>query len=165
MGKCAVSCKGQPRYSMGMTDKIAMEQSAGMRLALLQSSFERLTGGPLVTPGSDVWTAPVAVVAHGREDPPLFFYGNAQALALFRMDAAAFIGLPSYKSAEPAHRDERAALFARLQSCNVVNDYHGIRIAADGTRFRIENAVIWNLIDSSGHPRGQAAAFGRWTML
>jgi hypothetical protein len=40
-----------------------------------------------------------------------------------------------------------------------------VRIAADGTRFRIEDAVIWNLVDEAGHRQGQAAAFGNWTML
>lgn len=143
-----------------------MEASAGSRLALLESSFARLTGRPLVTGGGDLWSAPNAVVAHGTQDPPLFFYGNRIALELFRMDAAQFIGLPSYKSAEAGgEREERARMFTRLEADNVVTGYHGIRIAADGTRFRIEDAIIWNLVDESGIRHGQAATFDRWEMV
>ncbi len=144
-----------------MDDRRVMEASAGTRLALLGESFARLTGRPLAA-GGDLWHAPAAIVAHGTEDVPRFFYGNATALALFRMDAAAFIGLPSYKSAEAALREERAAMLARLEAADVVTGYHGVRIAADGTRFRIVNAVIWNLVDSGGQRHGQAAWFDRW---
>lgn len=138
-----------------------MEASAGARLALLAESFHRLTGRELATDG-DVWTAPAAIVAHGIESPPRFFYGNARALALFRMDAAQFIGLPSYRSAEPALRDERAAMLAQLDAADVVRGYTGVRIAADGARFRILDAVIWNLVDRSGQRHGQAAWFDKW---
>lgn len=141
-----------------------MEQSAGARLAVLAQSFEHLAGRPLV-PCGDLWSAPAAIVAHGTENPPRFFYGNAQALALFRMRAAQFIGLPSHRSAEPALRKERAAMLARLEQTDIVTGYHGIRIAADGTRFRICDAVIWNLVDAHGKRYGQAAWFERWEML
>lgn len=141
-----------------------MEESAGARLALLETSFARLTGRPLA-PGGDLWNAPAAIVAHGVEDVPRFFYGNAQALALFRMTPAQFIGLPSHRSAEPALREERAAMLARLEADDVVTGYHGLRIAADGTRFSIRDAVIWNLRDASGQRHGQAAWFDTWEML
>ena len=140
-----------------------MEASAGARLALLGESFARLTGHALC-PG-DVWDAPLAVVAHDTQAPPLFFFANRLALDLFRMTPAQFIGLPSYKSAEPALREERAAMFTKLEADDVVRGYNGVRIAADGTRFRIEDAVIWNLVDEAGVRHGQAAAFGRWVLL
>ncbi|MCL6252292.1 MEKHLA domain-containing protein [Altererythrobacter sp. KTW20L] len=140
-----------------------MEASAGARLALLGESYLRLTGQSLCT--GDVWDAPLAVVAHGTQTPPMFFFANRLALDLFRMTPAQFIGLPSYKSAEPALREERAAMLARLEAHDVVHGYNGVRIAADGTRFRIEDAVIWNLVDEAGVRLGQAAAFGTWTML
>ncbi len=142
-----------------------MMNSAGKRLVLIEESFERLVGRPLALDGQDIWSMPAAVVAHGTEDPPLFFYGNRQALELFRLSAEQFIGLPSYKSAEPALREERAAMLAKLEAENVITDYHGIRIAADGTRFRILNAVVWNLVDEAGNRHGQAAAFSEWEML
>jgi hypothetical protein len=147
-----------------MDDRTLMEQSAGPRLALLAESFLRLTGR-LLAPDGDLWSAKAAILAHGTQDPPLFFYGNARTLALFRMPAAQFLGRPSYTSAEPAHREERARMFARLEADNVVSDYAGVRIAADGTRFRISDAVIWNLVDEHGLRNGQAAWFARWETL
>ncbi|MEO5705634.1 MAG: MEKHLA domain-containing protein [Alteraurantiacibacter sp.] len=147
-----------------MDDRAWMERSAGTRLALLAESFLRLTGRPLV-PNGDLWNAPAAILAHGTEDPPRFFYGNARTLDLFRMSAADFLGRPSHTSAEEADRDERAHMFAKLEADDVVTGYKGVRIAADGTRFRIEDVVIWNLIDEHGQRHGQAAWFDKWTML
>ena len=87
-----------------------MSASAGARLAAIAGSFESLSGRPLVaqSPGGleeALWGAPHAIVAHGTEPEPLFFYGNRLALGLFAMTAAQFIGLPSHRSAEPAQRD------------------------------------------------------------
>ena len=147
-----------------MDDRQAMTLSAGPRLGLLADSFQRLTGRELA-PAGDLWSSDAAIVAHGTQDPPLFFYGNRTALSLFRMDAGQFIGLPSYRSAEPALREERAAMLARLDAADVVTGYHGVRVAADGTRFRIIDAVIWNLVDETGQRHGQAAWFDRWEML
>lgn len=146
-----------------MDDHQIMEASACTYLDLMAWSFEQLTGRPLVANGGDLWSAPNAIVAHDTSDPPRFFYGNAIALELFRMDAGKFIGLPSYMSAEPALREERAAMLAQLEADDVVTGYHGIRIAADGSRFRIEDAVIWNIIDERGKRHGQAATFDKWT--
>ncbi len=148
-----------------MSDAAIMQRSAGERLALIASSFARVTGRPLLAPGEQMWSAPRAVVAHGTQDPPLFFYGNAQALRLFGMDADQFIGLPSYQSAEPALREERAAMLDQLEARNVIDNYRGVRIAADGTRFMIENAVVWNLLDDDGRRHGQAASFAEWRLL
>lgn len=147
-----------------MDDRAIMEASAGPRLALLADSFRRLTGRELA-PAGDLWSADAAILAHGTEDPPLFFYGNARTLGLFRMPAAHFLGRPSHTSAEPAHREERARMFARLEADDVVFGYAGVRIAADGTRFRISDAVIWNLVDEAGVRHGQAAWFARWEMV
>ncbi len=165
MGKSAFPRKARPRYSPGMDDREAMQQSAGERLALIAESYARLAGEPLAQTVDALWEAPRAVVAHDMQDPPLFFYGNRMALHLFRMDAGDFIGLPSYKSAEPALREERAAMFAKLEAEDVITDYRGIRIAADGTRFRIENAVVWNLVDEGGERHGQAAPFRDWSLV
>lgn len=151
-------------------DRATMAASAGGRLALIAESFARLAGRPLVdAAGEDLeaalWSAPRTIVAHGSEDDPLFFYGNARALELFAMSARVFIGMPSRESAEPALRGERQALFARLERDSIVEDYSGVRVAADGRRFRIEQAQVWNLIDRAGSRHGQAATFTDWTWL
>lgn len=132
------------------------------RLALICESYQRMTGRPLLEAPFDeqaLWDAPRAIVAHGTEDDPVFFYGNELALRLFGMSDAEFTRLPSRLSAEPLARDERARLLARVTKQGYVDDYCGMRIAKDGTRFMISNATVWNLIDSNGIYHGQAATF------
>lgn len=146
-------------------DRDAMEMSAGERVTLIEESYARVTDARLVPVSESLWTMPRALVAHGTESPPLFFYANRVALDLFRMGAAQFIGLPSYQSAEPDLREERANILARLDEHDVVMEYSGIRVAADGTHFHIEDAVIWNLRDAAGTVHGQAAVIARWDMI
>jgi hypothetical protein len=141
------------------------------RLALIADSHRRLTGRPLVpdcTSGAlaaALWEAPCAIVAHGTEADPVFFYGNRLALALFGMDFAAFSRLPSRFSAEPLARGERARLLARVTRDGFIDDYAGIRISATGRRFCITAATVWNLVDAAGVRHGQAATFADWQFL
>jgi hypothetical protein len=147
----------------------ALPEPTNARLRLLLDSHQRLVGRPLVASGLDVrralWEAASVIVAHGTEPDPVFFYGNRRALALFEMDWASFVRLPSRLSAEPLLREERARLLDRVHRDGCITDYAGIRISSTGQRFRIEQAVVWNLIDDSGVCHGQAAAFDRWQPL
>ncbi|HEX5392003.1 MAG TPA: MEKHLA domain-containing protein [Rhodocyclaceae bacterium] len=135
---------------------------------LIVESYERLLGKPLLAASgesdlwSTLWAAPRVVVAHGTQDDPIFFYGNRMALQRFEMDFAAFTQLPSRYSAEPLLREERARLLKRVTRDGYIDDYAGIRIASSGRRFRIEQAVVWNLVDAEGCIHGQAATFDRW---
>jgi len=135
------------------------------RIALIAESFARLLGRPLVAPDGDVaaalWAAPLAVVAHGTELDPLFFFGNRAALELFETTVERFVGMPSRFSAEAPLREERQALLERVARDGFIDDYAGIRISARGARFSISGAVVWNLIDDHGIRHGQAAAFHR----
>lgn len=147
-----------------------MRESAGSRLALIAESFARHFGRPLVeaVPGGleqAMWDAPRAIVAHGTELEPLFFYGNRAALELFAMRADAFIGLPSHSSAEPSEREERARMLEGLRLRGFLEDYSGVRIAASGRRFAIANTQVWNLDDERGERHGQAATFAEWRFL
>lgn len=140
------------------------------RVELIAASFHRLLGRPLLPEaGADTWAAlwhaPAVIVAHGTEDDPVFFYGNRLALELFEMDFAAFTRLPSRCSAEPLVREERERLLQRVSRDGYIDDYAGVRISASGRRFRIEQAVVWNLLDADGSLHGQAATFGQWTPL
>ena len=116
---------------------------------LLAAGVGRLVE-PRITAGSRamLW-APVVVAA--------------AALALWEMDLATLTRTPSRLTAEPVHRDERARLLARTARDGFVDDYSGIRISSTGRRFRIEQAIVWNLVDAAGIRRGQAATFDRWT--
>ena len=133
------------------------------RIALIASSFERLGGKPLVDAAEDViaalWHAPSAIVAHGTEPDPVFFFANRQALEAFESDVAAFTRMPSRLSAEAPLRGERQALLARVSTCGFIDDYSGIRITATGRRFRIDQAIVWNILDDEGSRHGQAATF------
>ncbi|HLO63007.1 MAG TPA: MEKHLA domain-containing protein [Azonexus sp.] len=148
-----------------------MKHHAGKdpRLALIADSYARLLGRPLVETGGDIgsalWAAPRVIVAHGTEADPVFFYGNRLALRAFDMEWADFIRLPSRYSAEPLARDERARLLDRVTRDGYIDDYAGVRISAKGQRFRIEQAIVWNLIDSAGQIYGQAATFEDWLAL
>lgn len=137
--------------------------SAG-RVALIADSFQRLLGRPLlnVAAGETLWTAARVIVAHGTEADPIFFYGNRQALQAFEMDFSTFCQLPSRFSAEPLAREERAQLLARVTCDGYIDDYAGVRISSTGRRFRIEQAIVWNLLDAAGNYHGQAATFDRW---
>lgn len=138
-------------------DEMLMRENAGDRLVLLMDSYRRVTGQALAADTGELWNAPYAVLAHDTKAPPEFFYANARTLALFKRTAAAMIGLPSYHSAEPDAREERDRMLAQLEAKDVVTGYSGIRVAADGTRFRIVDAMIWNLRDADGKLHGQAA--------
>jgi hypothetical protein len=151
-------------------DRAAMRASAGARLALIAESFARHFGRPLVeaAPGgleAAMWDAPRAIVAHGTEPEPRFFYGNRLALELFAMRAEGFVGLASYSSAEPSEREERARMLEGLRLRGSLADYSGVRIAADGRRFAISNTQVWNLDDARGERHGQAATFAEWRFL
>lgn len=139
------------------------------RLALIADSYARLLGQPLVDSQDDLaealWQAPRVIVAHGTEADPVFFYGNRLALHTFDMDFASFTRLPSRYSAEPLAREERARLLERVSRDGFIDDYAGVRISASGKRFRIERAVVWNLVDPAGGHHGQAATFSHWQPL
>jgi len=65
----------------------------------------------------------------------------------------------------PCGSDARGRLLERTRRDGYVDDYAGIRISRTGRRFRIEQAIVWNLVDAAGIHHGQAATFDRWTPL
>jgi hypothetical protein len=139
---------------------------------VLLDSFARLLGrelmprvGSVEEQAERLFHAPFVVVSHGTEADPVLNYGNAAALALWEMDFATLTRTPSRLTAEPVHRDERARLLERTLRDGYVDDYAGIRISSTGKRFRIEQAIVWNLVDAAGARYGQAATFDRWTPL
>jgi hypothetical protein len=138
--------------------------------ALLLDSFALSLGRELIPrrgsaeeQAERLFVASRVVVSHGNEADPVLNYGNAKALELWEMDAATFTSTPSRLTAEPMHRDERARLLERTRRDGYVDDYSGIRISRTGRRFRIEQAIVWNLVDAAGAHRGQAATFDAWT--
>jgi len=95
----------------------------------------------------------------------VFNYGNRTALSLFEMAWAQFVRLPSRLSAEAPNRRERELLLQRVGEHGFIDDYSGVRMSSTGQRFRIDNALVWNVTNREGAYVGQAALFAHWTMM
>lgn len=139
---------------------------------LLLKSYFRVTGKSLIQDHCDIvalsekiFHAPFALVSHNTLNDPLFNYGNRTALLLFEMGWREFTSLPSRKSAEAVNRDERERLLNEVREKGFSDNYTGIRISSSGRRFRIEDAVVWNVTDDEGRYQGQAASFSKWQYL
>lgn len=137
------------------------------KLRLLVESYERLTGKVLLPhlpadaahlPAA-LWHAPFAIVAHGTEADPVFFFGNVYALDCFEMSFEEFARLPSRQSAEPVNQEAREKSLRKVAERGYISGYSGMRIASSGRRFMIGNCTIWNLADENGDLHGQAAVF------
>lgn len=125
---------------------------------LLESSAED-------TLGRTVFNAEFALLSHNTDPDPLFNYANRKAMELFELSWDELIGMPSRLSVEPENQQARERLMARVTATGFVENYTGIRVSKTGRRFRIINAVIWNLYDRQGQYRGQAACFSDWVYL
>lgn len=139
---------------------------------LLLDSYHRWLGRELIPregsaedQAQALFEAPFVVVSHGTQADPILNYANRTALELWEMDIPGLLQTPSRLTAEPLHRDERARLLERTTRNGYVDDYQGIRISSTGRRFRIEQAIVWNLVDDHGALRGQAATFANWVNL
>lgn len=150
---------------------------------LLVASHARAFGRPLLACGAaagagqdprllaqELFAAETVVLAHDgapldQGEGPRLTYANRAALRLWRRDWDAMVGMPSSRTAEPAERAGRQqALSSALQRQAIAN-YRGIRIDSHRRRFAIRGARIWTLLDASGLPSGQAAAFSDWHWL
>lgn len=137
---------------------------------LLVSSYRRIVGRepPFLERGahcSAEWLyaqASHCVLAHNTDPDPRFIYANKAAQTAFEYDWDEITSLPSRLSAEPVDREERQRLLDSVARYGLAEGYSGIRIAKSGRRFRIEGGVVWQLVDSNGAVRGQAATFARW---
>ena len=144
------------------------------RLDLALDSHRHWTGRDLVPglalSGDDaryqtLWSMPRVLVSHGIEEDPVFWFGNRAALTLWELDWESFTRTPSRYTAEAPLREERARLLDQVTRHGFIDDYAGIRISRTGKRFRIRQAVVWNLRDEGGHFAGQAASFTDWEFL
>lgn len=153
-------------------DEPNQQQSIAEQTRLLCESYRHWTGLRLIDAEPDspeaveqLMNAPFAVASHNTQDDPVFNYANIKALKLFGMSHEEMMGLPSRFSAEPVAQEERTSLLDRVTQQGYVDDYSGIRIAKDGLRFIIRNAVVWNVIDERGDYKGQAALIRDWASV
>lgn len=135
-------------------------------------SYAHFLGQPLLPRTGDrhrdaeaLFYLDAVVVSHGTQPDPVLNYGNRQALDLWELDAEQFIATPSRFTAEKLERAERQRLLERTARDGYVDDYSGIRITGTGRRFRIDGAIVWNLIDADRKRVGQAATFSHWKFV
>jgi len=114
--------------------------------------------------GKIVFNASFALVSHGIEEDPIFNYANQIALKAFGYHWEEWVALPSRFSAEAPNREARQQLLDNVRRQGFSDGYQGIRIGKHG-RFEIRAAKVWNLLDSTGAPQGQAACFSEWHRL
>ena len=139
---------------------------------LLLNSFCHWTERQLIeragTPEHQAGTlflAPCVVVSHGIQEDPILNYGNRLALELWECSWERFSRTPSRLTAEPMNRAGRERMLQAAQARGFIDHYRGVRISVTGRRFLVENAVVWNVIDGSHQPVGQAAMFSHWAFL
>ena len=139
---------------------------------LIARSLKHWTGRELIAAGlpgaalaEQVFQAPFVLVSHGIEADPVLNNGNLSALKLWEMTWEELTRTPSRLTAEAPNREERATLLAAVTAHGFIDNYSGIRIAKTGRRFRIAQAVVWNLLDDDRRYAGQAARFAHWAFL
>ena len=141
-------------------------------VSLLLVSFKKFTGSDLLDPHLDpvetarqLYDAPFFVASHDISGDPVLTYGNRTAQKLFEMTWKEFTSTPSRLTAEAPNREERARLLAEVTKNGFIGNYSGVRVSSSGKRFRIEQAMVWNLTDAEGNYAGQAATFESWKSL
>ncbi|HBE20747.1 MAG TPA: MEKHLA domain-containing protein [Cyanobacteria bacterium UBA11149] len=106
-----------------------------------------------------LFEAPFVLVSHGRESDPIFNYGNRRALELWELSWQEFTQMPSRKTAETMAQEERNRLLAETTAKGFVSNYSGVRISSTGKRFKIEDGIVWNVLNENNQQWGQAAVF------
>jgi PAS domain S-box-containing protein len=137
--------------------------------ALLAESHAKVVGELLVPEGMSgdaaadwLYDAPFGLLAHDASADPLFVYANRAAQERFGYTWEEFVGLPSRLSAGGQAREERRVFMDSARRQGYVANYRGPRIAKSGRRFWIEDATVWNLLDSESGLVGQAAQIRNW---
>ncbi|SEM72824.1 MEKHLA domain-containing protein [Nitrosomonas marina] len=105
------------------------------------------------------------VVSHQAREDPILNYGNQTALNLWEMDWCQFTKTPSRMTAEPVNREERARVLQQARTHGYIADYRGVRISSTGKRFLVDQAIVWNILNSDGITIGQGATFSIWHFL
>ena len=157
-----------------------------MLTLLLVESYRRALGKPLIGGGDGggegegleisaapraLYEFPCAVLAHdrgscGEDEQPKFTYANVAAQKIFESSWGELVGMESRKSADLDNEDiqaDRASLLARAATTGKAQkNYKGWRVSAKGTKFEIQDGVLFNVKSPSGEDVGQAVVFGHW---
>ena len=109
------------------------------------------------------------VVSHGTQssgEGPVLNYGNSAALKRWAASWEQLTAMASKYTAEPVEQSERQAFLQQVLDQGFVDNYVGVRIALDKTRFRMLDGCVWNVrVPEFDGLVGQAATFSRWDDL
>ena len=105
------------------------------------------------------------VVSHNGAIDPVLNFGNKSALNLWELSWEDFTSTPSRKTAELDLREKRQEMLLIAEKNGFFDDYEGIRVSSSGKRFKIKQAVIWNVVNGKGDKIGQAATFSNIKFL
>ena len=155
--------------SPGPSD-IALARDLGF-VGLLTRTYRERLRNELVPSGLDPaaaarWLyeqAPFCLLVHNVAADPRFVYANRIAQVCFGYGWHEITCLPSRQSAAPSDQAERQRLIEAVTRKGFATGYRGLRTARSGRRFWIEDVTMWQLVDTSGTLRGQAAAYGHWS--
>jgi MEKHLA domain len=137
---------------------------------ILLHSYQRLVGRDLlleralsqIDQAQALDQASFVVISHGTQTDPILNYGNQLALNLWEMSWDEMMQTPSRLTAESVNWEIRQQMLRQVAKTGFIDNYQGIRISKNGRRFRIDRAIVWNLVDADGHFCGQAATFAEW---
>ncbi|MEL6440060.1 MAG: MEKHLA domain-containing protein [Cyanobacteria bacterium J06621_8] len=139
---------------------------------IMANSYRQLLGETLIESGNtpeklaqDLFQASFVLVSHNNQPEPIFNYANQTALQLWSLSWEEFTQTPSAATTQPDGRSDRQKMLQQAREQGYIDNYQGIRIAANGQKFRIEQVRLWNLTNESGSRCGQAATFPSWTWL
>ncbi|NEO26615.1 MAG: MEKHLA domain-containing protein [Kamptonema sp. SIO4C4] len=138
----------------------------------LLSSFEHWLGYSLIDRSGSpqevahlLFEAPFVIVSHDTQPDPIFNYGNQKALQLWEVTWDELLQMPSRQTAEEMAQEERDFLLKETQEKGFVQNYTGIRVSSTGRRFKIQNVIIWNVLNENHDYLGQAAIYSRYQYL
>ncbi|MCG3778725.1 MAG: hypothetical protein JW388_1450 [Nitrospira sp.] len=155
-----------------MTSQVWTDPAVIKWSQLLLNSFRRWTGRELLERVGDpayqahaLFLSPFVVVSHGVDEDPLLNYGNQMALDLWGLSRDQFMSTPSRLTTEPINQAEREWMLEQAKVHGYLDTYRGVRITSTGRRFLVDNARIWNVMNTQEQRVGQAASFSQWTWL
>lgn len=135
----------------------------------LARSFQHWTGRPLVEPGNALQVAarlfehPSAILS--LADGPTYNYGNRRAMELFERDWDQIRSMIGDESAEPHLREERRQALGEALRAGFITNYAGVRVSSRGQRRRIEDGILFALLDEAGERCGVGAVVPTWRDL
>ncbi len=160
-----------------MTSSPWQQETVIRRTQLILNSFEHWLGHSLfaqfgvtdvkIDPkevSKQLFEADFIVASHGTQSDPIFNYGNQKALELWELTWSEFTQTPSRETAEAIEQEERDRLLAETTEKGF-SYFSTIRITKTGKRFKINNGIVWKVIDQQQVYQGKAACFSDFYFL